>query len=44
MAAYTIGYIHGHFFWGSEYIPDQIANGVKGEKSNTNIARSSKGS
>ena len=20
MAAYTIGYIHGHFFWGKEYI------------------------
>ncbi len=23
MGAYTIGYIHGHFFWGNEYIPDQ---------------------
>ena len=23
MAAYTIGYIHGHFFWGKEYIPNQ---------------------
>jgi len=23
MAVYTIGYIHGHFFWGTEYIPGQ---------------------
>jgi len=23
MAAYTVGYIHGHFFWGTEYIPGQ---------------------
>lgn len=23
MAAYTIGYIHGHFFWGTEYKPNQ---------------------
>ena len=23
MGAYTIGYIHGHFFWGKEYIPRQ---------------------
>ena len=23
MAAYTIGYIHGHFFWGSKYIEGQ---------------------
>ncbi len=23
MAAYTIGYIHGHFFWGKEYIPNE---------------------
>ncbi len=23
MAAYTIGYIHGHFFWGKAYIPNQ---------------------
>ena len=23
MGAYTIGYIHGHFFWGREYQPDQ---------------------
>lgn len=23
MAAYTIGFIHGHFFWGKEYIPGQ---------------------
>ena len=23
MAAYTIGYIHGHFFWGSDYITGQ---------------------
>ena len=23
MASYTIGYIHGHFFWGKEYIPGQ---------------------
>jgi len=23
MAAYTTGYIHGHFFWGKEYIPNQ---------------------
>lgn len=23
MAAYTIGYIHGHFFWGTDYVPGQ---------------------
>ena len=23
MAAYTIGYIHGHFFWGTEYKENQ---------------------
>ena len=23
MAAYTIGYIHGHFFWGTKYIENQ---------------------
>jgi len=23
MAAYIVGYIHGHFFWGTEYIPGQ---------------------
>lgn len=23
MAGYTIGFIHGHFFWGSEYIENQ---------------------
>ena len=23
MAAYTIGYIHGHFFWGKKYIEGQ---------------------
>jgi len=23
MAAYTIGYIHGHFFWEQKYIPGQ---------------------
>ena len=23
MAAYTVGYIHGHFFWGNPYIPGQ---------------------
>ncbi|MBN1367942.1 MAG: hypothetical protein JW967_08450 [Dehalococcoidales bacterium] len=26
LSAYTIGYIHGHFFWGSEYIPGQKGN------------------
>jgi hypothetical protein len=29
MAAYTVGYIHGHFFWGKDYLPDQKANGAK---------------
>jgi RimJ/RimL family protein N-acetyltransferase len=28
MAVYTIGYIHGHFFWGKEYVPGQKANGT----------------
>ena len=23
MAVYTLGFIHGHFFWGSRYIPGQ---------------------
>lgn len=23
MIAYTIGFIHGHFFWGTKYIEDQ---------------------
>ncbi len=23
MAAYTVGFIHGHFFWGTKYISDQ---------------------
>lgn len=23
MGAYTIGFIHGHFFWGTKYIPGQ---------------------
>ena len=23
MTAYTCGYIHGHFFWGKEYVPGQ---------------------
>ncbi len=23
MSAYTCGYIHGHFFWGKDYIPGQ---------------------
>lgn len=23
LAAYTIGYIHGHFFWGTKYIEGQ---------------------
>ncbi len=23
MAVYSVGYIHGHFFWGKEYIPGQ---------------------
>jgi len=23
LVAYTIGYIHGHFFWGTKYIPNQ---------------------
>ena len=23
MIAYTVGYIHGHFFWGRDYIPNQ---------------------
>ena len=23
MSAYTIGYIHGHFFWGTKYKPGQ---------------------
>jgi hypothetical protein len=32
MAAYTIGYIHGHFFWGKEYIPDQGLNQTKGKE------------
>ncbi len=32
MTAYTIGYVHGHFFWGKEYVPNQKANGVKNEK------------
>ena len=31
MTAYTIGYIHGHFFWGKEYVPNQTANRVKDE-------------
>jgi hypothetical protein len=26
IAAYTTGYIHGHFFWGKEYIPGQRGN------------------
>ena len=26
MAAYTIGYIHGHFFWGSPYMEGQEGN------------------
>ncbi len=29
MVAYTVGFIHGHFFWGKEYIPDQ--NGKRSE-------------
>jgi hypothetical protein len=32
MAAYTIGYIHGHFFWGKEYIPDQGLNQTTGKE------------
>lgn len=23
VAAYTIGFVHGHFFWGTKYIADQ---------------------
>ena len=23
LAGYTLGFIHGHFFWGKEYIPGQ---------------------
>jgi len=23
ISAYTMGYIHGHFFWGKDYIPGQ---------------------
>ena len=23
LAAYTIGYLHGHFFWGTKYIEGQ---------------------
>lgn len=23
MVTYTIGYVHGHFFWGKDYIPNQ---------------------
>ena len=23
MVAYTIGFIHGHFFWGKEYTPEE---------------------
>ena len=23
LAVYTLGFIHGHFFWGKEYIPGQ---------------------
>ena len=23
LAAYTVGFIHGHFFWGTKYVPDQ---------------------
>lgn len=23
MAVYTLGYIHGHFFWGTKYIKNQ---------------------
>ncbi len=26
MGVYTIGFIHGHFFWGREYIPGQTEN------------------
>lgn len=29
MAAYTIGYIHGHFFWGKEYVPNQKDGGLQ---------------
>lgn len=27
ITTYTIGYIHGHFFWGKEYVPDQRDGG-----------------
>lgn len=26
MTVYTIGFIHGHFFWGKDYIPNQTTN------------------
>ena len=26
MIAYTVGYIHGHFFWGTTYTPDEKEN------------------
>ncbi len=29
MAAYTCGYIHGHFFWGKDYVPNQTAEEAK---------------
>ena len=29
MGAYTIGYIHGHFFWGNEYVPNQKPKGIE---------------
>ena len=29
VTAYTIGYIHGHFFWGKEYVPGQRAGDTR---------------
>jgi hypothetical protein len=29
MVAYTIGYVHGHFLWGQDYVPSQKVNGAE---------------
>jgi hypothetical protein len=29
LGAYSCGYIHGHFFWGKEYVPGQKAEEPK---------------
>ena len=26
MAVYTLGYVHGHFFWGKKYIENQLGD------------------